>query len=219
VSLAEGLVAYSSRMIKEAPKWVEEFQFANESSIKNKIEVFKKETLIPLENELHRYGELKSILWMGDNYLRDAVNEFLRIMGLSTEVQDKGEEDLWILDDNERKIVVEVKSKNKNLERIDVTKLDEHREAREVQHLTGLLVANTFMTAASINDKDQRPPPNVIEKALGMNVVITRTIDLCRIYDHFQKTGNDEGKMLLKSIDGQKGWLTYKDNSVQIVTK
>ena len=63
------------------------------------------------------------------------------------------------------------------------------REAREVPNLTGLLVANTFMTADSLEAKDQPFLPNVIEKAVSTNLLITRTIDLGRIFDHLELAG------------------------------
>ncbi len=138
-------------------------------------------------------------------------------MGFQTVVDEVYEEDLWILDGQEKAIMVEVKGLNKNLTRQDISKLDEHREAREVPELTGLLIANTFMTANSLESKDQPFPPNVIEKAIKTNVLVTRTIDLCRILDHLERSGSSPPQVLLDAMLGRKGWLVLKDGEIRLV--
>jgi hypothetical protein len=83
--------------------------------------------------------------------------------------------------------------------------------------LTGLLIANTFMTADSLESKDQPFPPNVIEKAANTNLLITRTIDLCRIFDSLTTEGQAPSKVLLETILGKKGWLMFEDGRIRII--
>ena len=124
---------------------------------------------------------------------------------------------LWITAGKSRLVIIEVKGLNNNLTRQDIAKLDEHREAREVPNLTGLLIANTFMTADSLSNKDVPFPPNVIEKAVNTNLLITRTIDLCRILDYLELTESNPSSALTKIILGKKGWLTFQDGKIRLL--
>jgi hypothetical protein len=161
------------------------------------------------------YRGIKSILWLGDKALVNSTNDFLKIMGFQTKIDEIFEEDLWIMNGSEEKMIVEVKGLNKNLARQDISKLDEHREAREVPNMTGLLIANTFMAADSFQNKDQAFPPNVIEKAVHSNLLITRTVDLVRFFDSFELQSAEK---LQKIAQGQNGWLTYQDGKIKVLT-
>ena len=216
--LVTALIAFLAKHVLEAPAYVEQFQFTKEKKAKEKMEAIMKEEVAPLKRAIEHYEGMKSILWLGDSDLVMAVERFLRKMSFQTEIDEICEEDLWIRDDKKRVIVVEVKGLNKNLTRQDISKLDEHREARELPSLTGLLIANTFMAADSLKNKDQPFPPNVIEKAVSANLLITRTIDLCRIYDQSERGDKDISKVLLEAMIGKKGWLTFQDGEIRIVT-
>jgi hypothetical protein len=214
--LAKSLVAYSTKILGEPPNYVEQFQFSKEQYAKEQIERIKRDQVVPLEATIEFYRKMKSILWLGDKPLVNATNNFLECMGFSTEIDEIFEEDLWIKDRGKKLVIVEIKGLNKNLTRQDISKLDEHREAREVPELTGLLVANTFMAADSLLSKDQSFPPNVIEKAVRSNLLITRTIDLSRIFDCF---GRESGAKLLETMLGQSGWLTFQDGNINVKKK
>ena len=157
--LAIGLISYSAKMMLEPPSYLASFQFTNERAALDKINRIEREEIAPLKKEIKYYDEMKSILWLGNDRLVSATEKFLKNFGFQTYVDEIREEDLWIVDKKEKLIIVEVKSMNKNLTRQDISKLDEHREAREVPNLTGLLIANTFMVADSIESKDQPFPP------------------------------------------------------------
>jgi hypothetical protein len=157
--LVAGLISYSTRIIQEPPEFLSDFQFSNEKLVIDEIRRIEKEKLTPLKEEIRYYDDMKSILWLGDNSLVSAVDEFLRNFGFQTYIDEIREEDLWIVDKDEKLVMIEVKSMNKNLARQDISKLDEHREAREVPNLTALLIANTFMAANSLEAKDQPFPP------------------------------------------------------------
>jgi len=213
-----GLISYSTRIIQEPPSYLASFQFMGERAAKDEIDKIEKEEIAPLQKKVRYYEEMKSILWLGNNILVNAINEFLKNFGFQTYIDEISEEDLWIVDKEKKLIIIEVKSMNKNLTREDISKLDQHREAREVPNLTGLLIANTFMAANSIETKDRPLPPNVIEKAVTTNVLITRTLDLCRIYEHLEKQQAERSNILLKAMIRQKGWLTFRDGKIEIVS-
>lgn len=214
--LVAGLISYSAKLIAEPPNYIQQFNFTKEIGMKEEISRIMKEQVIPLEKNLDFYTGLKSVLWLGDKTLVKATEKFLKNLGLQTYIDEIFEEDLWIVNGQEKLIIVEVKGLNKNLTRQDISKLDEHREAREAPNLTGLLIANTFMTADSLESKDQPFPPNVIEKAMNSNLLITRTIDLCRIFDHLDREQLVPSQVILETILGKKGWLTFKDGKIRI---
>ena len=216
--LVHGLISYSARIILEPPSYLAALKFTNERAALESIDKIEKEDLAPLQERVRHYEKMKSILWLGNDDLVSATSEFLKNLSFQTLIDEIREEDLWIVDKEEKLFIIEVKSKNKNLTRLDLSKFDIHREAREVPNLTGLLIANTFMVADSIEAKDQPFPPNVIEKAVNTNLLITRTLDLCRIYDHLEKHEAQPSSVLLRAMKGQKGWLTFRDCEIEIVS-
>jgi hypothetical protein len=217
--LVAGIIAYSTKLLAEPPSYIEQFQFAKENVAREEIEKITREQIVPLQRDLGFYHKMKSVLWLGNKALENVMEDFLKNMGFQTHIDmhtgELFEEDLWIIKGSERLVIVEIKGLNKNLTRQDLSKLDEHREAREVPNITGLLIANTFMAADSFENKDLPFPPNVIEKAVHSNLVITRSIDLCRIFDCFE---NRSAEKLLEVILGQKGWLTFQNGKIQLIS-
>jgi hypothetical protein len=209
--LVAGLVAFSAKQILEPPKYTEGFSFAKETLAKERIKKIEKEELYPLHESLEFYREIKSVLWLGNNSLVKATDNLLQRMGFQTQIDEIYEEDLWIIHDSKRSIIVEIKGLNNNVTRADINKLDDHREARGCVEMTGLLIANTFMTADSFKSKDQPFPPSIIQKAVNLNLLITRTIDLCRIFDAFEEHSVER---LMSSILGRNGWLSFKDGKI-----
>jgi hypothetical protein len=214
--LAKGLISYSAKKALEAPDFVGSFQFTNEKNVQNRILEITSKEIAPLQRKADHYVALKRILWFGDRNLVNATCDFLRNIGFQTSVDEIYEEDLWIVREKEKIVIIEVKGLNNNLTRQDISKLDEHREARQVPNLTGLLISNTFMMANSLEAKDQPFPPNVIEKAVNTNVLITRTLDLCRIYDFLEQNALPLNVLLDKML-GKKGWLTFRNCTIEIV--
>lgn len=216
--LVSSIVSFSAREVLEPPKYLEEFQFKREKEARKSINQIVEEQIQPLEKTINFYIQMKSILWLGNSNLVAAVNDFFHKIGLSTDVIEKYEEDLWILEKDEKIAIVEIKGLNNNLTRQDISKLDEHREARMVPDMTGLLIANTFRTANSITNKNQGFPPNVIEKAVNSNLLITRTIDLCKIVELLGDSEQAIGPILTKVMLNKKGWLTVEGNEIKVVT-
>lgn len=214
--LITGLISYSAKLVDEPPDYIQQFQFDKEKGVREKIETITEEQIVPLERQLEVYKGLKAVLWVGDNPLVKKTDNLLHKMGFETVIDEIYEEDLWVMKNKEKLIIVEVKGLNKNLTRQHISQLDEHREARKVPNMTGLLIANTFMTADSLECKDKIFTPTVVEKAINTNVVITRTIDLCRILNYLEIKGLSS-QMLLEKILGSKGWLTFRNGKIEII--
>src|SRR4030067_1700043 len=217
-NLVSALISYSARANYEPPIYVNQFLFEKENELRKKIDYITKNEIVPLHTIVMYYESLKSILWLRDENLVKATEKFLKAVGFQTEIDEKHEEDMWITKNKERLVILEVKGLNNNLTRQDIAKLDEHREAREVPKLTGLLIANTFLTADSLTRKDVPFSPNVIEKAINANLLITRTIDLCRIVNHLEGAEPQPSEALLKIMLGQRGWLTFQEGTVKIAS-
>ena len=216
--LVASLTSYSVRVSSQPPDYLDSFVFTKEKEAKDRIEKIIASEVKPLQATINRYLEIKSILWLGDRNLVSATNKFLQTYGFCTEIDEKYEEDLWILSsEGEREFIVEVKGLNKNLTREHISAHDQHREAREVPYLIGLIIANTFRAADSINRKDESFPPNVIEKAVNSNMIITRTLDLCRIVDFLEKSNKDVPLVLIPIMLKQKGWLTLRDDRIELI--
>jgi hypothetical protein len=211
--LVKGAVSFSIKRDSEAPRYIDAVMFRNEQSALTKIREITQKEIIPLQEKVNSYSSLKRILWLGDNKLVQSICAFFEKMGFQTKVTDIGEEDFWLLDAEKEIAIVEVKGLNNNLTREDIAKADTHREARDVPHMTGLLIANTFMTAQSIEKKNEAFSTNVIEKAVHSNWVITRTLDLFNIYDYMEQN-NLSYTWLLNLLIGKKGWLTMQNNKI-----
>ncbi|NIQ05191.1 MAG: hypothetical protein GWO20_05545 [Candidatus Korarchaeota archaeon] len=109
-------------------------------------------------------------------------------MGIETKRDEIFEEDFWIKEKDEEKVIVEVKGLDKNVTRLHITKLDEHRIAREKpDEFPAVLIVNTFNRADSLEEKDKAISPNEIRKAVKTNILLIRTLDLCNYYYLIQK--------------------------------
>jgi hypothetical protein len=217
-NLVSALVSYSAKVNYEPPIYINQFQFKKENEIRERIDYLTRNEIVPLQAKVTYYESLKSILWLRDENLVKATEEFLKAVGFQIEIDEKYEEDMWITKNKDKLIIVEVKGLNNNLTRQDIAKLDEHREAREVPEMTGLLIANTFLTADSLVRKDEPFPPNVLEKAINANLLITRTVDLCRILNHLEQVESQPCEALLKIMLEQRGWLTFQEGKIKIVS-
>ena len=219
LTLTESLISYSTRLIEKIPDWIDSFVFPKEKKIKDEITVYRKK-IASKKPELDRYFELKSILWLGNNELVGKVRAFLREIGLMTKRNEIYEEDFWIVDDRgNEQVIVEVKGKNGNLTRPDISKLDEHRGAREKpDDFPALLIVNSFRDSKSLDEKDKEISPNEVKKAVRTNVLVMRTIDLCNIYILIEKNRMKPEKFL-DLIKKEKGWLRVGEQNFEIKTE
>ncbi|MCJ7634529.1 hypothetical protein MUP77_19320 [Candidatus Bathyarchaeota archaeon] len=138
-SLSAALVSYSSRIISEPPSWINNFKFSEEKKIEEEIMDIESREFSPRTKKIKHYNSLKSILWLVENNLVDALDLFFKNIGFKTLKDDISEEDLWLVKNDEKIVIIEVKSKNKNLTRDDISKLDEHRARGLFVLIDGLL--------------------------------------------------------------------------------
>lgn len=215
-ALLEALKAYGPRIQYKPPNFIDSYRFPKEASIISEIEELQKE-LSKRTESLNRYLKLKEILWFRDTELVNAVMNFLADMGIKTKRDEVYEEDFWILHHEKEAVMVEIKGLDKNLARLHISQLDEHRAAREKpDDFPALLVVNSFNQATSLKEKDQPISPNEIRKAVQINVLILRTLDLCNVYSLIESKRLEIGT-LLKIIREESGWLRITPSGLDII--
>jgi hypothetical protein len=209
ILLLQNLITYLTGVREEPSPWIEKFAFPDEKLLRDKAS--------EIEEKLRRYSNLKRILWCGGHFLTDAVESFFKNVGFETKRNERGEEDFWIVDDSKERVIVEVKGKAKNLDRGAVQELCEHREASgKPDSFPALLVVNSFREASSLNEKDKAISDNEIKKAVRHNVLLMRTLDLCRAYILFEKGQMDKSKML-NILENECGWAKITDEGCKII--
>jgi len=216
--LFESLKRYGPKIQYTPPNWIDSLRFPEESLVVSEMEKFQKE-LDKREESLEQYLKLKEILWFRDNELVDSVINFLNKMGIRTKRDEIYEEDFWIIERNKETVIVEVKGLDKNLKREHLSKLDEHRVAREKPDgFPALLIVNSFNRAKSLKEKDAGISPNVIKKAVRTDALILRTLDLCNAYFLIERNKLTPSQ-LLKIIKSEIGWANITESGYEVKNK
>lgn len=213
--LLESIDSHLSASRFEPPDWIKDYRLPGEKKIIDSIDTLQRQ-LSGLQTNLQEYQVIKGILFLKGNELDAAVRTFFGRFSIDTKKDEIYEEDFWIVEDDKETIIVEVKGKDKNLDRPDISKLDEHRAARnKPDDFPALLVVNSFNRATSLKEKNIDISPNEIKKAMQVNVLIARTLDLFNAYALFEM-GKITPVDLLKTIKSEKGWLKVDGVSYQI---
>lgn len=214
--LFESLKRYGPKIQYTPPNWIDSLRFPRESLIVTEMKKFQKE-LNKRDESLKEYLKLKEILWFRDNELVISVMNFLNKMGIKTKRDEIHEEDFWIIEQGKETVIVEVKGLDKNLKRPHISKLDEHRAAREkLDSFPALLVVNSFNKATSLEEKDKPISSNEIKKAVRTNVLILRTLDLHNAYSLMEET-KLEPSTLLNAFRSESGWLKITHSGLKLI--
>ncbi len=217
---ARCVFAYRQRLTRELPAWVREFQFARERELGQRLDALRRE-VTTVEQHLAPYTVCKGALCHRSGPLVEVVVEILRsALKLRVQVDDQKVEDARILADDESVLsVVEIKADGTSFKRAHINQVDDHRERLGLSRSTpGLLVMNTMTKATTLSEKDEPPHGDIIEKAVAENVVLVRTLDLLRIVDLVEqgKVGAEDARgRLLTGF----GWLTVRDDKLEVVTR
>ncbi len=214
----EATLAFRKRISTELPEWVANFQFANELGIRANVADLRRQ-LMEREGAVDGYTKLKRALALQSDPLVEVVVQIFKdAFGLKLVVNDVSIEDAT-LDDDEGKIlaVFEIKGVKGNFTRQHVNQVDSHRERITVPAATpGILLVNTMMGASSLEEKDERPHPDIVQKAVVDNVLLIRTLDLLRYVDAIEKgvlTAESFKNVLLSEC----GWLMVEDDTAFVI--
>lgn len=215
--LVESLDTHKKNIIFEPPSWISQVKTQEELDLDKELSEFNKK-IEKAEIKLKECMNLKSVLWLKHNELRDACVKVFEEFGFKVIVEDIGEEDFWIMENSSVSIICECKGLDKNLERTDLSKFDEHREARNKdEKFPGVLIVNSFNKAQTLKSKDIPIPSNVIQKAISSNFLVIRTLDLIRLLDLFKRRiiSRENISQIFKT---ECGWLKVEDNP-QVIKK
>ena len=217
-ALLNTLDIYLPKIQYKPPDWINSYRFFEEMPLVSKQEKLQKE-IDKIEKSLEKYLKLKEVLWFRDDELVKVVMSFFKQMGIETRRDEINEEDFWIVERNKETVIVEVKGLDKNLKREHISKLDEHRSAREKpDDFPALLVVNSFNKARSLKEKDNPISANEIKKAVRINVLLLRTLDLCNAY-YLMERNKLKSSQLLKVIRTETGWLKITPSGYEIKKK
>jgi hypothetical protein len=115
-NLVQSLQLHNREVQVEAPQWASDLRLKKEEQIEEEL-VSLRSKVIEKESMLSALREKKSILWLKGNELRDQCMNVLEDSGIKTIKEDIGEEDFWILEQNEKVVMVEVKGKDHSQKR------------------------------------------------------------------------------------------------------
>ena len=172
-----------------------------------------------LRGQIDGYISFKGALCYQSDPLVEVVRKMLdHFFGISLTIDDKCIEDATLLDDEGTiQAVFEIKGVKGNFTRANVNQVDSHRERLSLPStVPGVLIMNTLMGADSLQEKDQAPHPDIIQKAVADHVLLIRTLDLLRYAD-----GIEQGKLTKEAFRNtiltESGWLKVEGKTATIV--
>lgn len=215
--LIPALLIHRANTSSVAPPWIDTVKLGDQEKIEANLQRLREE-IVSEQSRLDRLSAQKSILWLKHNELRDSVMDFLNDMQIATLKEDIGEEDFWILKNVDKIAMVEVKGKEHEISRNDLYALDTHRnERKKPDTFPAILIVNTHNKATSIKEKDRPISNEEVERAVDLNILIIRTIDLIRLYNLI-KISKIASSDFLKTIETEHGWLNVTDK-MEVIKK
>ncbi|MHC4714788.1 MAG: hypothetical protein ACYTAN_16210 [Planctomycetota bacterium] len=217
--LCEALLSSRKKLSVEIPQWANAFEFPDEHTLRQ-----QRESLLAQANEvkstIDELERFKGALVYDSELLVDSVAAILRQgFGFRIDTIDEYREDLKILDDDDSPVaLVEVKGTNRGLKREHLNQADSHRERANLPSSfpTILIINPNIRNSSSIADKDRDLPPEQIEHAVRIGVLVLRTLDLLRLLG-LTKTERYTAHQVLSVLTSHHGWLRAEEGSYQIV--
>jgi len=214
----EAAVAYRRRISTEIPEWAAQFAFTEETALREKAGDLHSQ-IARIEGRIDGYVSCKGALCYRSDPLVEVVGKMLdHFFGISLTIDDKCVEDATLQDDEGTvQAVFEIKGVKGNFTRANVNQVDSHRERLRLPATTpGILIMNTLMGANSLEEKDQPPHPDIIQKAVNDRVLLIRTLDLLRYADAVEQ-GELTKEGFRRTILTESGWLKVENTAVEIV--
>jgi hypothetical protein len=212
------VIAYRRRMSKELPEWTTEFAFAQESALRAQANDLHCQ-VVQIEGQIDSYILFKGALAYQSTPLVEVVDRLLRrFFDISPTIDDKCIEDATLQDgDGNILAVFEIKGVKGNFTRANVNQVDSHRERLKLPAtVPGVLIMNTLMGANSLQEKDQAPHPDIIQKAVADRVLLIRTLDLLCYADGVER-GVFKKEAFKQTLLGESGWLKVENDVAQVM--
>jgi hypothetical protein len=213
----EAVVSYRRRVSREMPEWTAEFVFGKEAVLRMQTADLHKQ-VAKTEGQIDDYVSFKGTLCYQSDPLVEIVRKMLdHFYGVALTIDDKCIEDASLQDNQgATQAVVEIKGVKGNFTRANVNQVDSHRERLNLPStIPGILIMNTLMGVDSLQEKDQAPHPDIIQKAAADHVLLIRTLDLLRYAD-----GIEQGKLTKEAFRNtiltESGWLKVEGESATV---
>jgi hypothetical protein len=211
-------ITYRKRVSKEMPEWTAEFTFGKESLLRKQATDFHKQ-MTQIEGQIDGYISFKGALCYQSDPLVEVVRTMLdHFFGISLTIDDKCIEDATLQDaQGTTQAVVEIKGVKGNFTRANVNQVDSHRERLGLPStVPGILIMNTLMGVDSLQEKDQPPHPDIIQKAVSDRVLLIRTLDLLRYADAIEQ-GSLTKEAFRNTLLAESGWLKVDGTTATVV--
>lgn len=218
-TLANALIEYSTTLSPVDISWLSGFCLTNEKPLRAEKATHENE-LLRINEKLAMYDEKKTIVGYKEHELEDNLPIWLeKYLGIHAVRKEKYKEDFFITDKSNNTIIIgESKSGKANLKHSDLSKIDYHRgDLGYEEDFPALLIANTFMNATSLKEKDQDFHPDIVKKAVADNVVIMRVLDLIRMCDYIENNADFTAQDFIQIVCGSAGWLKFTEKGHELL--
>lgn len=220
-SVVDSVMEYQQKNELLLPSWLDSIEFQAEVEIRDKLQRLNKE-VADLEGRQEVLRRYKGILTASGPQLVSVVAEVLRdYFGLKIDARDERKEDLKILrDDGSVLALVEVKGVKGGIKLENINQVDSHRERSGFSVNTqGVLIANTSMDVPSLEKRlAHKVEPDQIRRALNMNVLILRTVELLDYMKQVEGLDKVARKAHLETRVAQGGgWFSMSKNGPELV--
>jgi hypothetical protein len=193
----------------EYPEYLDALDLGDEEALRGELEAIEQRRS-EIDEKLVSARRTKQILYFTDMELEREVVRFLREeLGVSARHVAGSAEDFRLVDDEGNDWAIgEVKGYGtKNVPRGDLGLVDIHRgDAGFPDDAPALLVGNTFHTRASLDERDEPIPDNVIRRAADDRILVVRTLDLIRLKQLARK-GSSRTEEFVEAIQERGGWF------------
>lgn len=223
--LASALIAFKARAYTAPPHWASAPFFDGEADLRAELEKARTEAK-QLEIGAKDLDRDKAALWLGDDPLAEEIRRLLEDeFGLSKEngyevvpIEDCTA-DMWVLESGEPRVLIEVKSANRNVTKGHVYAAAGHRSENDLgDDFPVVLVINPLLAqTTNMADKRTEIHSNVVKAAVAADVVILRTIDLLDALKLLRKDLLTR-QAFFESLCGQhgKGWLVVENDQPEV---
>ena len=210
-NLLETIFSLSGDNEIKLPEYLSNMRIVDESELMDKNNQLQQE-IIKINKELYDIKRIKSVLSSKHELLRLNTIFVLEKIGLNCNSVDNLKEDGWILQDSQKKIMIEVKGTTGNFTRKFLGDIDAHREENHLNDdFPAFLIVNTFSDSDSIEEKDISPDRDIINRANVMKIKIMRTLDLFNIF-LLISTQKEKAENFLSMIESSGGgWIKVAD--------
>jgi hypothetical protein len=168
--------------VDEYPAYLDALEIGDERAARKRIEELQAE-LTTLAKALEDARRVKKILYVPESRLRTELIAFMK-EDLGLKAWPEGEQNLFWLEDanGDSWCVGEVRASEDGVQKEHLAHLMvERMRAGKPETTATLLVVNSHRGGATMEERDQPVPEEVVRRAVEDHIVVLRTLDLVRL--------------------------------------